>query len=175
MVAVLVIVAALVAVILLYAASRPESCEFSRSIHIAAPPEKIFPFIDNPRAMNEWNPFTRADPNISLAYSGPDRGVGAANDFSGNGQVGAGRAEIVESLAPSKVAIALTMTRPMRCRNHVVFTLAPQDGGARVTWAMSGRRPFIGKLMSLVVNMEKMVGDAFDKGLAELKALAEAA
>jgi len=170
-----IVVAVLLGALLLYAATKPDSCQFSRSIHILAPPERIFPLIDNLRAMNEWNPFVKADPNIKLSYSGPANGVGAANDFDGNGKVGcSGRAEIVESVPPSKIVMALRMDRPMKCQNRVEFTIAPQPDGAEVTWAMSGSQPFIGKLMSIFVNTEKMVGGAFNSGLADLKSKAEA-
>ena len=174
MLTIIIVVAVLLGALLLYAATKPDSCQFSRSIHISAPPERIFPLIDDPRAMNEWNPFVKSDPNIKLAYSGPSRGVGAANDFDGNGKVGSGRAEIVESVHPSKVVIALRMDRPMKCQNRVEFTIAARADGADVTWAMSGRQPFIGKLMSVFINTEKMVGGTFESGLAELKARVKA-
>lgn len=165
---------ALLGALLLYASTKPGACHFSRSIHISAPPEKIFPLIDNPRVMNEWNPFVKADADIKLSYSGPSNGVGAANDFDGDNRVGAGRAEIVESVAPSKVVLALRMDRPMKCRNRVEFTVAPNENGSDVTWAMSGHQPFMGKLFSVFVDTEKMVGGAFEAGLAELKIKAEA-
>jgi uncharacterized protein YndB with AHSA1/START domain len=169
-----IIIVALLGALLLYASTKPDSCTFSRSIRISAPPERIFPLIDNPRAMNEWNPFVKADPNIGLSYSGPTSGVGAANDFNGNRKVGSGRAEIIESVHPSKVVVALRMDRPMKCQNRVEFTIAPRPDGAEVTWGMSGAQPFIGKLLSIFINTEKMVGGAFESGLAELKAKAEA-
>ncbi len=169
--------AVLLAALLLYAATKPNSCQFARSIRILAPPERIFPLIDDLRAMNAWNPFVKADPNIDLVYSGPASGVGAANDFSGNGKVGAGRVEIVELVAPTKVVMALRMDRPMKCRNRIEFTITPESGAeaawSDVTWAMSGAQPFIGKLMSIFIDTEKMVSGAFETGLAELKARAE--
>jgi uncharacterized protein YndB with AHSA1/START domain len=168
------IAAALICALLYYASTLPESAEVARSVHISAPPERIFPLIDNPRAMNEWNPFVKADPNVKLSYSGPESGVGAANDFEGNGKVGAGRAEIIESISPAKVVVSLRMDRPFKCRNRVEFTIAPRTEGSDVTWAMSGSRPFIGKLMSVFISAEKMVGPAFEAGLADLKAKAEA-
>jgi len=171
---IIIVVAVLVAALLLYAATKQDSCQFSRSIHISAPPERIFPLINDPRAMNEWNPFVKPDPNIKLTYSGPASGVGAANDFAGNGKVGAGRAEIVESVPPSKVVMALRMDRPMKCENRVEFTIAPQANGSEVTWAMSGHQPFMGKLMTIFINCEKKVGDAFESGLAQLKTKIEA-
>jgi uncharacterized protein YndB with AHSA1/START domain len=165
---------ALLVALMLYVSTKPDACRFSRSIHVFAPPEKIFPLIDDPRAMNEWNPFVKADPNIKLSYSGPSNGVGAANDFDGDSRVGAGRAEIIESASPSKVVLALRMDRPMKCQNRVEFTIAPRENGSDVTWEMSGKQPFMGKLFSVFVNTEKMVGGAFESGLAELKARAEA-
>lgn len=167
------ILVALLGVLLLYASIRPDRRLHSRSIDIAAPLEKIFPLIDDPRAMNAWNPFVKADPNIKLAYSGPRSGVGAVNDFDGDNRVGAGRAEIIESVPPSKVVLALRMDRPMKCQNRVEFTIAPRENGSDVTWAVSGHQPFIGKLFSVFVNTEKMVGGALEAGLAELKTRAE--
>jgi hypothetical protein len=169
-----VVAGALVAALLLYASTMPDTCEIARSIHISAPPERIFPLIDSPRAMNEWNPFVKPDPNIKLSYSGPESGVGAANDFEGNSKVGAGRAEIIESIPPAKVTVSLRMDRPFKCQNRIEFTIAPRTEGSDVTWAMSGSRPFIGKLMSVFISAEKMVGPAFEAGLADLKAKAEA-
>ncbi|HEY8064268.1 MAG TPA: SRPBCC family protein [Methylosinus sp.] len=167
-------VALIIAAVVLYAARKPDTCRFTRSIFVAAPPERIFPLVDDPRAMNEWNPFVK-NRNVTLSYSGPERGVGAANDFDGDAQVGAGRAEIVESVAPAKVVVALRMDRPMKCRNRVEFTIAPRDGGSLVTWDMSGPQPFIGKLMTIFIDTEKMVGGAFEQGLADLKRLVETA
>ena len=42
-----------------------------------------------------------------------------------------------------------------------------------VSHAMFGPSPFISKLMSLVFNMDKMVGAKFEEGMAKLKAIAE--
>jgi hypothetical protein len=52
--------------------------------------------------------------------------------------------------------------------------LRPAPGGVTVTWAMSGRNPFLGKAISLFINMDRMVGGQFEKGLADLKQLTEA-
>ncbi|MBY6243584.1 SRPBCC family protein [Methylosinus sp. Sm6] len=167
-------VAVVIAAILLSAARKPDVCRITRSIVIAAPPERIFPLVDDPRATNEWSPFVK-DPSIALTYDGPERGVGAACDFAGDSKVGAGRVEIVESLAPSKVVVTLRLDRPMKCRNRVEFTILPQADGSLVTWDMSGPQPFLGKLMTIFFDPEKMVGGSFEKGLADLKTLVEAA
>jgi len=165
-------VAALVAAVLAYAATRPDRFEVQRSTSIQASAEKIFPLIDNLRTFNAWNPFDRKDPNIKGTYSGPDSGKGAAYAFESN-QTGTGRIEIADTAPPSRVTMRLTMIKPLAAENRVQFILQPQGNATHVTWAMDGDVPFIGKLIHLFVDMDRMVGQEFAAGLAELKARAE--
>jgi hypothetical protein len=81
--------------------------------------------------------------------------------------------EILED-KPTKVLIKLDFIKPFEAHNMAIFTLEPQGDVTHVVWAMEGEQPFIAKLMSLVFNMEKMVGPDFEKGLADLKTASEA-
>jgi hypothetical protein len=162
-----------VAALLAYAATRPDSFRVQRSTGISAPAERIFPLIANLKSMNTWNPFVEPDPTIKLAYSGPDSGKGAANTWSGNSKVGEGRIEVTDASPSSSVTMRLDMHKPMKAHNAVEFTLQPNGSGTTVTWAMSGRQPFIGKLMTVFIDCDKMVGRQFEKGLGKLKAIAE--
>jgi hypothetical protein len=130
--------------------------------------------IEDLRVLNTWNPFVKADPDIKLAYSDPSSGAGASNEFEGNAKVGAGRLMIIDAHAPSSVVLSLVMERPMKAQNRIEFSLQPQGTATNVTWAMSGAQPFMAKVMCLVMNPDKMVGGLFEKGLADLKAMAEA-
>ena len=56
---------------------------------------------------------------------------------------------------------------------HTGFTLVPRDGQTEVTWTMSGPMPFISKIMSVFMSMDRIVGKDFEKELAQLKAAAE--
>lgn len=161
--------------LLVYAASLSDSFQVQRSLRINASPDKIFPLINNMRNMNSWNPFAEADPNIKITYTGPDSGKGARYEWTGDSKVGEGNIEITDASSPSKVTLRLNMLKPLEAHNTVVFTLVPNGNGTDVTWAMSGERPFIGKVMDAVFNMDRMVGGQFEKGLAKLKAIAEKA
>ncbi len=172
LIAVAALALAVIAVVA-YASTRPDTFIVQRAVSIKAPPERIFPLIASLRQMNAWNPFVSSDPAIEIAYSGPESGMGAAHSWDGNREVGAGRIEITHAVAPSRVVMQLDMTRPMAAQNRVEFTLAPNGDGATVNWAMSGRQPLVGKVMSLFIDCEKMVGSQFEKGLASLKAIAE--
>jgi uncharacterized protein YndB with AHSA1/START domain len=170
---VLLALAIAIAGILIMASRRPDTSTITRSIAIKAPPERIFPLINTPRTFDTWNPFVKPDPAIKLTYAGPESGTGAKTLFDGNKQVGAGHLAIVESVPSRRIAMNLVMTRPFACDNAVLFTLEPRDNATTVTWTMNGRAPFIAKVMCTFFNMDKMVGGTFDKGLADLKAMAE--
>lgn len=162
--------AVLAGVVAAYASTRPDTMRFARSMRIAAAPEAIFPLINDLKAFSSWSPFERKDPNIKSVYSGPSSGVGQRHDWDGNKDVGAGWVVITESVAPSRIGMALTMTRPMACSNQVTFTLVPDGGGATtVTWAMEGQMSFVAKVLNVVVGMDRLCGPEFEAGLATLK------
>ncbi len=169
---IIIAVAVIVAAVLAYAASKPDIFAVSRTTLIAAPPEQIFPLIDDLHAQSAWSPFEK-DPNMKRTHSGAPRGKGAVYEWDGNRQVGAGRIAITDSIPSSKVALLLDMSRPFAAHNAVEFTLVPSGGDTNVTWAMRGAQPFIGKVMGLFMNCDKMVGSQFEEGLAKLKRLVE--
>ena len=169
---VLIVVAVALAAVLAYAASKPDSFTVQRSALIEAPPEQIFPLIDDLHAQSAWSPFEK-DPDMKRTHSGPARGPGAAYAWEGNRRVGAGQIAITESQPPSKVVLSLRMLRPFKADNVVEFTLDRSGAGTRVTWAMRGRSPFMAKLMGLFMNCDNMVGKQFEEGLAKLKTLVE--
>ena len=166
-------VAVVIVALLIYAATKPDSFRVQRTKEINAPAERIFPLIANLKSMNTWSPFAEADPAIKISYSGPESGKGAAHTWSGNSKVGEGRIEIIEAAPSARVALRLVMVKPMKADNAVEFTLAPNGRGTNVTWAMSGKQPLLGKLMSLFIDCDRMVGSQFEKGLGSLKAIAE--
>ena len=168
------IVAALaIAGVLIAAATRSDTFRVQRSASIKAAPEKIFPLIDDLHRFNTWNPFAQQDPNLKGSYSGAASGKSAAYTFAGNGNVGKGTIEIIDSAPASRVTMTLHMLAPFETRNTVQFLLEPQGDGTRVTWAMQGSVPYFAKIIHLFIDMDRMVGSEFDAGLASLKAIAE--
>ena len=170
---ILIVLVALIALVLIVAATRPDNFRVERSVVVAAPSEKIFPLIDILQNWRAWSPYERKDPAMQRTYSGAASGVGAAYAWKGNKEVGEGRMEIVESTPPSTVRFKLDFAVPFEAHNEAVFTLEPVAGGTRVGWAMTGASPFMFKLMGLFVNMDTMIGRDFEAGLAALKAQAE--
>jgi uncharacterized protein YndB with AHSA1/START domain len=170
---VLIIIAALIAAILIYALTRPDTFRIERSASIEAPPEKIFPHIIDFHLWQAWSPWEKIDLAAKASYSGAANGVGAVYEWNGNKEVGQGRMEIVESVPASKVVIKIDFMKPFEAHNTVEFTLVPQGDTTTVTQAMYGASPFISKIMCLFFNSDKMVGSKYEEGLGTLKAIAE--
>jgi uncharacterized protein YndB with AHSA1/START domain len=166
-------VVALVGALLLYAATKPDTFRVQRSISIQAPPEKIFAVLNDFHQSESWSPYEKKDPAMKRAFSGPESGKGAVYQFEGNKEVGKGRLTITDTTPSSKVVIALDMSEPFEGHNTVEYTLDANGGSTEVTWAIHGHQPYIGKVMSLFIDCDKMIGKDFEVGLANLKALSE--
>lgn len=162
-----------IAGILAYAATRPDHFQVARTAKINAPAEAIFPLINDLKAFNRWNPFAKQDAAMTITYSGPPSGTGAAYTWSGDHNVGAGSVSIKDATPSSRVVMALDMSKPMEAHNTVVFSLQPSGGATDVRWTMSGESPFIAKVLGVFCDVDTMVGGEFEKGLQNLKALAE--
>lgn len=169
-----VVLAAIVAAALLAASSRPDTFRITRSGSMKAPPERVFAQIDDFRAWGAWSPWEKIDPNLKRDFSGAARGKGAVYAWEGNKDVGSGRMEILEAVPSSRVSIKLDFLKPFEAHNAAEFQLAAEGGVTTVTWTMTGPSPFFMKVMGLFMDMDKMIGKEFEKGLANLKAVTEA-
>jgi hypothetical protein len=163
----------LVVVLLVFAATRPNSFRIQRAASIKAAPEKIFAFINDFHHWPSWSPWEKLDASMKKTHSGAENGKGAVYEWDGNKQVGKGRMEITEATPPGNVIIKLDFFRPFEAHNTAEFTLEGQGDTTQITWAMHGSMPYMMKVMSLFFSMDSMVGKDFEAGLANLKALAE--
>lgn len=169
---VIILVLAIVA-LLGYASTRPDNFAITRKIAINAPPEKIFPLINNFTAWSKWSPWDKLDPALQRTFSGPPEGVGSQYAWKGNDSVGTGRMEITEAAPFSRIAVRLDFLSPMEISNMAIFLLTPSASGTDVEWTMTGKQPFASKVFGVLVDIDKMVGDDFDRGLSALKQEAE--
>jgi hypothetical protein len=144
----------------------------SRSTTISAPAATVHALVDDFHAWVDWSPWEGLDPAMERTYTGPDRGVGAHYAWKGNSKAGSGSMEITSS-APDAIAITLTFLKPWKATNAVTFTFEPEGEATRVSWSMSGAHAGLGRVFALFMNMDKLVGKDFERGLAALKEQAE--
>lgn len=163
-----------IVLLLLFATTRPDKFHIERSITIAATPAAIFPELNDLRRVQAWSPWKDKDPNAAYTFSGPADGVGAAQAWTGNREVGAGRQTIIESNPGRNVRVRIDFAKPFAATCTGNFSLHPQGAHTVVTWSMDGANNYVAKLMCLFMDQDKMIGPEFEKGLARLKALVEA-
>lgn len=170
---ILILLVVAIAGVLAYASTRPDSFRVERSIAIQAPPEKIFPMIDDLHAWTTWSPYEKKDPAMKRSFGSTTQGRGATYAWDGNQEIGRGSMEITESTPSSRIAMKLDFAEPFEAHNQVEFTLVPNGDSTTVTWVLFGPSPFLSKLMGLFFDMDRMVGRDFEVGLASLKSAAE--
>ena len=163
----------IIAAILIAAATRPDSFRIERSIRVSAPAEKIFHYVNDFNQWGVWSPWEKLDPAMKRSYAGPQSGNGAVYEWQGNGKVGQGRMEILDTSAPGHIVIKPDFIQPFEAHNRAIFNFQPVGSDTEVVWAMEGPSPYVSKLMGLFFNMDKLIGNDFERGLANLKAISE--
>lgn len=150
-----------------------KSYTVERERTIAAPADAVRAQIVDFHRWRAWSPWEALDPQLHRAYSGPDEGEGARYAWTGNRKAGAGSMEITR-VTDAEVVLDLEFLKPFKAKNVTTFVLQPQGDSTRVTWRMTGQRPLMMRLMGPLVDMDKLVGKDFDKGLARLEEAARA-
>jgi uncharacterized protein YndB with AHSA1/START domain len=172
-----VVLALAIAVVLILAATKPDTFSVRRAATVKAPPEKIFSLINDFHQWGTWSPWENKDPAMKRSYSGAQSGKGAIYAWDGNKNVGSGRMEILDASQPSKIVIKLDFFKPFEAHNTAEFTMLPQGDASNATtdinWQMHGPAPFMSKVMQVFMNVDRMVGKDFEIGLANLKRLTE--
>ncbi len=172
---ILIGVAAVIVLFVIVVMTRPAEFKIERSTTVSAPPEVVFAQVNDFHAWPAWSPWEKLDPGMKRTHSGAPAGTGAAYAWQGNDDVGEGRMTIEKSDAPSTIGIKLEFLKPFAATNQTTFTFANTGGGTKVTWAMEGKNNFAAKAFSLFMNMDKLVGGDFERGLAAMKAVSESA
>ena len=170
-----ILLALLVAIVLLlvFAATRPDAFRVERSITVKAEPAKVYALLNDFHQFPSWSPWQNLDPAMQTAHSGAPSGQGAVYAWTGNDAVGSGRMEILQAVPNTSVTVKLDFLKPFVAHNTSQYTLTSSGGPTTVTWAMFGPSPYISKLMGVFVSMDSMIGKDFERGLANLKTVAE--
>ncbi|MEJ8571094.1 SRPBCC family protein [Microbaculum marinum] len=168
-----VVVAAAIAGVLVFAATKPDTFRLERSATIKASPDVIYSQIENFRNWRTWSPYEDLDPDLERSYGGAAQGVGAIYEWSGSEDVGAGRMEIVDAVTGRSIRIKLDFVRPFEAHNTAEFDLVPGEDATLVTWAMAGPQPYLAKVMSVFIDFDTMVGKDFETGLDNLRKATE--
>jgi hypothetical protein len=158
-------------------ATRPSAYHVERKLAVAAPADLVFGVLND---LHQFagvlvlfgSPLEKLNPNMEKTFAGPAAGVGQSYAWSGK-DVGKGKMTIEESVPGQKVGMKLEFVKPMASTSICALTVADTPTGSFVTWSMDGNHNFIGKAFGMFMDMDKMLGTDIEKGLAQLKTVAE--
>ena len=172
---ILIALAMIGVVLVIVVATRPSEFRVARTVTIAAPAPAVFAQVNDFHKWEAWNPWAKLDPAMKQTYEGAPAGIGAIYTWAGNHEVGEGRMTLTESRPNDLIRIRLEFLKPFKATNVGEFTFRPEGNQTAVTWNMTGQNNFMAKALHLFMNMDRMVGGQFEKGLAQMKSVVEAA
>jgi hypothetical protein len=170
---IVLILAVLLGLFLLYAATQPSTFRITREILINAPAEAVFAHGNSLQRMQAWSPWKKLDPAAAFTFSGPEAGVDARLEWSGNKHIGAGRQTLTESVPGRLVRSRVEFFRPFAGESDTEFILESVDGQTKVTWGLAGKNNFLSKIMCVFMDQDRMLGGPLSEGLLSLKRLVE--
>lgn len=155
-------------------ALQPSEFQIARTATITAPPRAVFDQVNDLRKWDAWSPWAKLDPAAKVSFEGAKAGAGAAFKWSGNDKVGEGKMTVTDSKPASLVKLKVDFVKPFEGSSVSEFSFKPDGKGTAVTWNVSGRNDnFFAKAICLVTNMQASLGGEMEKGLAQMKAVAE--
>ena len=142
---------------------------------MSAPPAAVFAQVNDFHNWEAWSPWAKLDPAAKNSFEGAAAGTGAIFKWAGNKEVGEGIMTITVSRPSDLILIKLEFLKPFPAISTTEFTFKPEGNQTVVSWSMAVKKNFMAKAMGLFVNCNKMVGGQFEKGLASMKSVVEAA
>ena len=162
---------ALVLVLLIGGMLLSPKFSVSRSVQVAAAPDKIYPLVADPRQWKQSSVWNQRDPAMTIEYSGPESGVGAVwawkSKTEGDGKMSFTAAE------PSKRVVYELYFPDFGTTSTGEFRFETNGSGTTVTWVMDGDMGKNPLFHWMALFGDKMVGSDFEAGLAKLKLVAE--
>jgi uncharacterized protein YndB with AHSA1/START domain len=171
----LIALAVIVIVFAVIVALQPSDFRVTRTATISVPPPAVFAQVNDFHKWEAWSPWAKLDPAAKNSFEGPSAGIGAIFKWSGNNEVGEGSMTITESRPSDLIRIKLEFLKPFAGTSIAEFTFKPEGNQTTVTWSMAGKNNFMAKAFGLFNSMDKMIGGQFEKGLAQMKSVAESA
>lgn len=168
-----IVIVVIVIAFVIYISSRNGYFKYERSGVLNASVDKIFPYLSTFEGGHKWSPYERMDPHMKIKIIGPDGQPGTVMEFDGNRDAGSGKLEFLKIHANTGADLKLTMVKPFPAENYIEYRLTPEGAGTRFTWSMSGNNGFLGKMMVVFIDCEKLIGGQMEKGIQNLKEVVE--
>lgn len=160
----------MVALVLIAAAIMPKDMHVERAATMNAPAKIVFSKVNNLEAYVQWMPWRQIDTAMKITWpeGASKEGVGANYSWTGNENVGNGKMTIKESVEFESIVTEVQFEDYAPGTGSWKFEEV--DGTTNVTWSMDMTMPYPFNFFAMFMPDP---GVDFEKGLANLKAVAE--
>jgi effector-binding domain-containing protein len=170
---VLIVIGAIIVLLVLISFFLPSTVKVERSIFINTHAEIPFEQANNFHLWDAWMPWNKIDTTMKKSYEGPESGVGSVYHWESNHpDVGVGSMKIIRVVKDSMVEMVLAFKGENR-EAKSAFVFENLKDSTKVTWYIimqMGWNP-VSKYFGLL--MDAMMGDDFEQGLKDMKAVCE--
>jgi len=168
------IIAGLVVIYLVLCLIGPKKIQVERSITVNASNEVIKTQLADFKFFQEkWSPWAEKDTAMKTTFEGETGQPGSKYSWEGNKEVGSGSMELI-AINGDTILQKIIFTAPRPGGGDVYLIAKPNGNATVVTWGMKFDVGFMMRAMMLFMNMDKMIGDKYEKGLAKFKEVMEA-
>jgi len=168
--AVIVLIMSLVAIVAMF---LPRSPVVSRSVDIAAPPAAVYAIVSDLRRFNEWSPWSELDPGMEITFTGPVDGVGQTMHWQSSVPAAGSGSQTITRLEPGR-EVETEIDFGDRGTAGATMRIEPAGQGTRAVWGFTTDLGFNPVSRYFGLMFDRWIGPDYEKGLARLKALAEA-
>jgi hypothetical protein len=170
----LLVIVGIIALALIVALFVSKDMSATRDIVINKPKADVFNYIKQLKNQNNYSKWSKMDANMKTEFKGTDATVGFISAWEGNNDVGKGEQEIKKIVEGERLETELRFIKPFESKANAVMTTAAIDSAhTKVTWTFDSKMTYPMNLMKLFMDMDKMIGDDFGIGLANLKTVME--
>jgi effector-binding domain-containing protein len=164
---VLYVIIGIAVLYLILALFGPKQVKVERQITINKPQGTVMAKVGDFKFFHDkWSPWSELDPEMKTTYDGNPGEVGHHYTWAGNKDVGSGEMRI-ESIHGDSIVQKLTFAGQGDSKAYHI--IKDSGGVSQITWGMVFDVGFFHRPIMLFVNMDKMMGDMYDKGLGKLK------
>lgn len=165
---VLYVILSLIVVYLILCLVGSKQFSVSRSINIKAPASLVQSTMGDFKFFQEkWSPWTELDPAMKTTYEGEAGKPGHKYSWESNVKdVGKGSMTLNQIKGDSTY---ITINFEGMGDSKIYYVAKEDNGTTNATWTIDGEYGFIMRGMTLFMNMDKMMGPVFEKGLNKLK------
>lgn len=172
---IIVILAGIIAFFLVIGFFTKKDYSVSREVLVGKPKAIVFNYLKMLKNQNLWSVWGSIDPNMRTNFTGTDGSEGFISAWdSDDKRAGQGEQEILKIVEGERIDYEIRFLRPFKSTSWAFLTVASaNDNQTLVHWEFAGKMNYPTNIMMIFMNMEKMVGNDFEKGLQNLKSILE--